>query len=142
MWDMSSFDVPADVDSGEGCHNGTDYIAYTFYLRNASGLDGRIEEKMEILAATKGAEEAVRVRVYRDGVAETYAKAAKSGEPEYGTLPFSAEDRVYDITSPISGGQVTRYTIVIWLEGDDPECVDDVRGGMVRIAVKFSVLDS
>ncbi len=37
--------------------------------------------------------------------------------------------------SPISFvGNVDRYTIAIWMEGDDPECVDSIIGGSVSSA--------
>ena len=44
-------------------------------------------------------------------------------------------------------GEVVKYTIVIWLEGEDPECVGDsssnvdsergILGGQVKLAVEF-----
>ena len=141
MGDMSSLYLPADVDSGEGSHNGTDYIAYTFYLRNPTDKVGKVEERMDLLAATKGADEAVRIRIFRDGVPATYAAPAKDGGPEYGTTPFADNKTIYTDTADIAAGQVVRYTIVIWLEGDDPECVDSVRGGKIRVSVNFAVKD-
>ena len=32
-------------------------------------------------------------------------------------------------------GNVDRYTIVIWMEGDDPECVDAIIGGSVEFSM-------
>ncbi|MFR7901221.1 MAG: hypothetical protein ACLU6Y_16365 [Ruminococcus sp.] len=38
--------------------------------------------------------------------------------------------------SPISlWGNVDRYTIAIWMEGDDPECVDSIIGGSVQFSM-------
>ena len=39
-------------------------------------------------------------------------------------------------------GAIKRFTIVMWLEGDDPECTDDILGGMVKLDMNFSVLSS
>ena len=30
-------------------------------------------------------------------------------------------------------GDIDKYTIVIWVEGDDPECTDDLIGGEIKM---------
>ena len=30
-------------------------------------------------------------------------------------------------------GDINKYTIVIWVEGDDPECVDALIGGEIKM---------
>ncbi len=35
-------------------------------------------------------------------------------------------------------GSIVKYTIVIWLEGQDEQCVDDILGGQVKLAVEFA----
>ena len=39
---------------------------------------------------------------------------------------------------PLQIGEVIKYTIVIWLEGQDEQCVDDILGGQVKLAVEFA----
>ena len=39
---------------------------------------------------------------------------------------------------PLEVGQIIKYTIVIWLEGQDQQCVDDILGGQVKLAVEFA----
>ena len=34
-------------------------------------------------------------------------------------------------------GNVDRYTIVIWMEGDDPDCVDEIIGGSVQFSMSI-----
>ena len=34
--------------------------------------------------------------------------------------------------------QKTKFTIVIWIEGDDPECLDDIIGGSVKLQMDIS----
>ncbi len=49
----------------------------------------------------------------------------------------------------IAGGTVTevepmevhKYTVVIWLEGDDPDCTDDLIGGHAGMDMEFSLID-
>ena len=35
----------------------------------------------------------------------------------------------------IKPGEIDRYSIVVWLEGNDPECIDDIIGGEMKIAM-------
>jgi hypothetical protein len=37
-------------------------------------------------------------------------------------------------------GDVTKYTIVIWLEGTDPDCIDWIIGGMMRVEMVINAV--
>jgi hypothetical protein len=37
-------------------------------------------------------------------------------------------------------GEVDRFTVVIWLEGWDPECVNDIMEGRFTLSMNFNVL--
>lgn len=39
---------------------------------------------------------------------------------------------------PLEPGQIIKYTIVIWLEGQDEQCVDAILGGEVKLSVEFA----
>ena len=39
---------------------------------------------------------------------------------------------------PLDVGEIIKYTVVIWLEGQDEQCVDDILGGQVKLAVEFA----
>ena len=41
----------------------------------------------------------------------------------------------------ISPLQYHKYTVVIWLEGDDPECTDDKIGGHLGLEMNFQLID-
>ena len=74
---ISGHSIPENVDSINGQHNGENYIAYTFYLKNA-GLEAvTYEYVVNILNVTKNTDEAVRIRLYVDGTPTTYAKTKK-----------------------------------------------------------------
>ena len=136
---ISGFSIPSDVDGEEwGSHNGEDYIAYTFFIRNNGEKDIDLAEKMNVTDSGQGADGAVRVRVYRDGTDTCYARLAAAGVPEVATVPFQEEDCVFDVVNTLAAGQQRRYTIVIWLEGDDPDCTDEIKGGTVRFFVDFT----
>lgn len=41
----------------------------------------------------------------------------------------------------IEPGETDKYTIVMWIEGEDPECIDDIRGGYVKLEWFFNIAD-
>lgn len=128
--------IPKNIQDGpDGSHNGQNYIAYTFYAENQGKEVINYWRTIEIDDVVKNADEAVRVKVIKDGVETTYAKLNKTtGEPEEGTTPF-IEDGVVMLEQEknFKPGDVHKYTVVIWLEGNDPECVDNIIGGEVKM---------
>lgn len=133
--------LPEDVgDHAGGSHNGDNYIAYTFYAKNTGTATCILKAEMQIDNVYKGAENAIRIRVYRNGETTTYAKLAANGEPEPNTVPFLSDEHVFIETDDnFEVGKTIKYTFVIWLEGDDPECLDNIKGGKVRMSLTFSV---
>lgn len=39
----------------------------------------------------------------------------------------------------IAPGETDKYTIVMWVEGEDPECIDDIRSGYVKLEWFFNI---
>ena len=35
-------------------------------------------------------------------------------------------------------GQIDKYTIVMWVEGSDPECTDNILGGEIKVHMEFN----
>lgn len=135
---IAADDLPDNLDSVDGSHNGKNYVAYTFYIRNAGKTDLGYSAKLKVVSASKGVEKAARVRVYRNGKPTTYAAAAADGNPEPNTEPFASKDVVTTIShANFRVGDVDKYTVVIWLDGDDPECVDKIIGGAVEFGFDF-----
>ena len=135
---IAADDLPNDLDQVDGSHNGKNYVAYTFYIRNAGKEDLTYDAKLKVVSASKGADKAARVRVYRNGEAVTYAAPAANGGNEAGCENFESDDVVCHIADDdFKLGYVDKYTLVIWLDGDDPECVDDIIGGEVEFAMDF-----
>lgn len=125
-----------DVDSIDGGHNGQNYMAYTYYVRNAGKEDVVYRASITLDSCSKGAEEAVRVAVWRNGQRTVYAMPSANGEPEEGCVNFESEQTVCTFTEEhFLVGNVDKYTIVIWMEGEDPECVDKIVGGSVEFSM-------
>ena len=133
---ISIDDLPENVDEIEGNHNGKNYMAYTYYLRNAGKEDLGYISRITLDSCAKGAEQAVRVAVWRNGERVVYAEPAADGGTEEGCTNFVSDDVVCTYEeSNFLVGNVDRYTIVIWMEGDDPECVDAIIGGSVEFSM-------
>lgn len=140
MTNISETWLPEGLDELDGEHNGHDYIAYTFYVKNVGEKAATLTEQILLDSAVLGAEQAIRIKVYRNGQPTTYAKQAANGLPEPATIPFESEEIIaHNDTPDFKPGDTVKYTLVIWLEGDDPECLDNIRGGNVKMSMTFTV---
>lgn len=120
---------------GEGSHNGENYLAYSFYLEN-QGSD-TINYWYEILVddVIKNVDRAIRIMVYRNDEKTIYAKPNEiTGEAETGTEKFYSDtEPVLKCRENFNPGDIDKFTIVIYLEGDDPDCVDALIGGEMKM---------
>ena len=137
--------LPTDLDTAQdGEHNGKNYLAYTFYCKNDGDEEVDYKATLDITGVAKGADEACRVMVYKNGDAEIYAKGKYDNrdEAEQDTTKF-IDDKVIMTTKTekFKPGDVDKYTIVVWIEGNDSECIDEIRDGWVRMKMLFEVPD-
>ncbi len=57
--------------------------------------------------------------------------------------PFVSEDVAAEGTRVgIQPGEVHKYTVVVWLEGSDPDCTDDLIGGHIGFEMYMSMLNA
>lgn len=134
--DISVNWLPEDIDNeGDGSHNGKNYIAYTFYAENRGQDTINYWTTIEIDDVIKNVDEAIRVMVFKNGNKVIYAKNNRVTEqPEPDTVPFRDEDTIMlEQTEDFKVGEVDKYTVVIWVEGDDPECKNDLIGGEIKM---------
>ena len=61
---ISGADLPADLDSIDGQHNGKNYFAYTFYLLNNGENTLSYEYQMVLSNVTNDVDKAIRIRLY------------------------------------------------------------------------------
>ena len=128
--------LPQDIDkTGEGAHNGDNYLAYTFYLENKGAETVNYWYEVKIDEVIKNVDEAVRIAIYRNGEKTIYAKpSSRTGEAEDGTTKFYSESSVcVEPRRDFKSGDIDRFTIVIFIEGDDPECQDNLIGGEMKM---------
>ena len=134
--DISVNWLPENIDNeGDGSHNGKNYIAYTFYAENMGQDTINYWATVKIDDVIKNVDEAIRVMVIKNGNKVIYAKNNRTTEqPELNTIPFKDNETVMlEKTENFKVGDIDKYTIVIWVEGDDPECTDDLIGGEIKM---------
>lgn len=162
-------DISADVMDIDGSHNGINYLAYTFYLKNETGETRDYQYQLNLKKSTKGSEKAAWIMVYKNNEMNLYAMKNSDGTPEkiysYSEYPFleytadageyikEAGDGRYELTARpfisktavctgyregIKDEEVDKYTVVIWIEGDDPDCTDDIIGGTIEFGMTFN----
>ncbi len=186
---ISIYNIEEDVMNIDGVHHGTDYFAYTFYVKNLTGETKDYRYTLFIRHQTKGIEDASWIMLFHNGEQEIFAKESAGGEPEVqysdyefpfleyakdpegqqtlltgselNKIPQDAVDRlglkglkgVYQLnTVPFASGRtictglredfehegMDKFTVVIWLEGEDPECIDKIIGGELELAMSFT----
>ena len=149
LTNIYKYTLPDDLDSDEGGeHNVTNYVAYTFFLKNTGKSTITYQYELYSANMTNGIHNALRVRLFINkdgeyGYYKDYAEAAANGEPEPETTPFLSETTFYAANvEDFQPGDVTRYTVVMWLEKSDPDLTDDALGGIVKLNMNFSVLSA
>lgn len=134
MDNISGTWLPEDIDSIDGPHNGNNYMAYTFYVKNNSNDTIAYSVSLNILSVIKNVDDAVRVMVYKNGEKTVYAKRTPIGDIEPGTTPFVSKDKVMsELYENFKPNDVDKYTVVVYLEGDDPQCINDILGGEMKM---------
>lgn len=139
---IASEELPNNLDEIDGAHHGQNYIAYTFYLQNRGEVEVPVEYSVNMANISNGIDEAIRLRLYVNSEPTTYAKTKNDGTgAEPGTTPFySSTVMAKARIEALAPGEVVKYTVVIWIEGTDPECLDHLIGGAMKIEMKMSIV--
>lgn len=133
--------LPENIDDeADGSHNGDNYLAYTFYLENKGSENINYWYEILIDDVIRNVDRAIRVMVYRNGEKTIYAKANEStGEAEEGTEKFySNKEVLVEGRQDFRPGDVDKFTIVIYIEGDDPDCIDALIGGEMKMHMEIT----
>ena len=129
--------IPMDeVIKKEGDNSGDNYIAYTYFIKNDGEQKTDYKSKIVVESVIKNVDDAVRVAVFTNGEKKVYAKKAKNGKEEPNTIAFLSNHLIMEQErNGLEPGQIDRYTILVWLEGKDPECIDDIIGGEMKMSM-------
>ena len=124
----------------DGSHNGNNYIAYTFYAENLGQETINYKAEVIIDDVIRNVDEALRVVVFKNDEKVVYAKtSSETGDPEEGTKAFIDEKTIMaERTENFEVGAVDKYTVVIFIEGNDAECTDALIGGEIGVYMKIT----
>ncbi len=125
------------------------YMAYTFYLQNIGTEGVDITYSMRITDVYKDLDEAVRVILIDNDEEIIYQKQDEANElgilPEYPqSMPtatmFLDKDTVFRRTIPgFAPNEIRKFTLLVWLEGEDPDTNDEILGGLIKFRMTFSI---
>lgn len=155
MTNISRMEVSDDIDNeADGSHNGQNYFCYTFYLKNVGTASLNYSMELNIVMNTKKMGDAMRVEVFstplfgarRETTLIKYAKERADGsaelydddDPSQGYCTNFKNDKVISTetyTLPIS--QIYKYTILMYIDGPDEDCTDQILGGSFGFEVQF-----
>ena len=141
MWNITRDSIPEDINMKDGNNSTADYLAKTFYLKNMGDKDLEYTLALDLNEVFNNVDEALRIKLYINDVPDIYAKrkSDRSGKPEPGTLPFTGSARIIMLDPrEIAVNQVEKFTVVAWIEGEDPDCTNDLLGGFVKMTMNFS----
>ena len=128
--------ISENVDTEkDGEHNGTNYIAYTFYVANLGKETVNYWYEIDIDDTIRNVDKAIRIMIYRNGVQIVYAKEKETKKKvEENTKKFRSDDiAVLEERKNFAPNDKDKFTLVIWIEGDDPDCLDDLIGGELKM---------
>ena len=134
--------IPKDIDTEkEGSHNGNNYIAYTFYVENIGDVAVNYWYEIVIDDVIKRVDEGIRIMIYLNGEPTVYAKKnADTNEAEPDTTAFyegvtNGDEyiAVLEQRKALMPGEPDRITVVVWIEGDDPDTVNTLIGGDIKM---------
>ena len=127
--------LPENINQlGEGSHNGENYLAYTFYVENQGSDPINYWYQIIVDDVIKNVDKAIRIMIYRNEEKTIYGRPNEiTGEAEEGTEKFYSDaEPVLKCRENFNPGEIDKFTIVIFLEGDDPDCVDALIGGEMK----------
>ena len=145
MTNISGKDLPENLDQINGSHNGENYIAYTFYLLNSGDDTLTYTGEMTIENVTKDVDEAIRIAVYQNGERTVYGKTKSNGggkESDCDSEFLSSTIVLRNQRENFEAKAKDKYTIVIWLEGNVPDCLDNIIGGTLKLGMNFKITES
>ncbi|MBR4178867.1 MAG: hypothetical protein IKR57_05940 [Bacilli bacterium] len=134
--------LPDDITEYEGSHNGKNYIAYSFYMENQGDVVLNYWYSVVMDDVIRHADEALRIMIIVNDQKTVYAKGNSiDGEAEPDTTKFREDEDgtiILEQRKNMYAGDLDKITVVVWIEGDDPECTNALIGGHVRLHMKLT----
>ena len=126
-----------------------DYVAYTFYVKNDGLETVDITYHLRMTEVYRNMDEAIRILIIEDDVETMYQKIDKADkEGNFPTYPQSMPDSKLFVNDSVIAResfvkfepeQTKKFTVIMWLEGYDPDTTDAIIGGRIKLQMNFSI---
>ncbi len=160
-------DIPENIDETDGIHNGDNYVAHTFYIMNEGEEPAAYTYELKLVDETKDVSSAMWIMFFEDDEQLVFARMSDNDKAEgvlgydevapFHSSAYNEEQYIYEnglyglLTTPfesdsvicsgfvdeIGVGEIRKYTVVIWVEGNDPNCTNDILGGYAKLRLDF-----
>lgn len=131
--------------------DGLRYIGYTFYLKNEGLETVDVSMKVEISQVYKDVDAAIRFMVIKTDDRQTteniYQKEDPITQRKYPidmpkTKNFLTDTTICEeITENFEPNEYIKYSVVIWLEGYDDDCIETIKNGTIRFQMIFKIIE-
>ncbi|MCR5787016.1 MAG: hypothetical protein K6G28_04880 [Acholeplasmatales bacterium] len=126
------------------------YIGYTFYLKNMGDETVSLKEQLSISQETKNVSSCCWLWEFEgdnDNIGTIYQKEDKnykaypstyrSDNKEY----FKSDTLVFSKNiEQLEPQEVLKVTLILWIEGEDPDCTDQILGGQINFNLEFTLV--
>ncbi len=129
-----------------------DYIAYTFYLKNDGNETVDVIYSIKITDSQNNLDNSVRVLVIEDGIQTMFQKPDAADEfGNYPTYPATLPEVKFFLSTSIvtrkkimnfKPNEFKKYSVIVWLEGQDPDTTDAIIGGNIKLQMIFAIDDN
>jgi hypothetical protein len=131
---------------GDYVDEGACVYAYTFYVLNDNDEALDIKATLSYSNVTRNLDKAIRVMTVSTYAGKRVYQAKDEIEKDYGAaypavIEFASDEECYnEILLGVEPNEYIKYSVLFWLEGNDPDCVDSILGGTVKFSLKLSIL--
>lgn len=150
-----------EIINTEGAYKQTrsNYLAYTFFLTNVGSEATPVDYEVIINNQSKNIAQAIRVLIIVDGEIayneqgiryieyDTYnmyqapdeENVQYKGDLAKFTLFKSSDVICSEVIKNLRPGQTKKISVMMWLEGEDPECIETLASAKIKIAMNLSI---
>ncbi len=122
-----------------------DYVAYTFYVKNEGFETVDLSYYIRITEVYNNLDGAIRIIIIDEDIMTMYMKPDSTNDTHYPDYMPAAEHFLTSNTvmrkliPNFKPGEIRKYSVIVWLEGNDPDTTDEILGGMIKMQMNFTI---
>ena len=141
-----------DAVAAEGNYIDPDfkYFSYSFYITNNGNQVVDLETRYLITESLRNIDDAIRVIVVKDEDIQNLSIFKKEDKVSHVYDPMIPEAKIFydedkgvvfsELVEDFKPGDKIKYTIIAYVEGDDPDSTDALQGGRIRMTLRFNII--